>query len=188
MLIRHAEKPDRAGILGISLTGHEDRRNLTVRGWQRAGALIALFGWPEVRNVNPILAIPNVIYASRPTSSSVRPLHTVEPLAHRLSIGIDVSYGNEEEAALATSASSVDGAVLISWKRDGLPRLGQILAGNATTCPSLWPEDRFDLVWVFHRAMDTAPWAFTQIPQLLLSGDRSDPIPIPIPSAPRSAD
>jgi hypothetical protein len=177
MLIRHAEKPDAAGTLGVAVTGLEDHRNLTVRGWQRAGALIALFGPAQARRPNPLLAVPTAIFASRPTSSSVRPLHTVEPLAQRLSIGIDTSYGNDEEAALAASAVAADGVVLISWKHDGLPRLGQFIAGNTTTCHQTWPEDRFDVVWVFDQPINSGPWMFTQVPQLLLPGDRAEPLP-----------
>ena len=40
MVIRHAEKPDDAGtISGIDVNGNQNREELTVRGWQRAGAL-----------------------------------------------------------------------------------------------------------------------------------------------------
>jgi hypothetical protein len=163
-------------MLGVSVTGHEDRRSLTVRGWQRAGALIALFR-PGQTRCSDLLLTPTAIYASKPTPSSVRPLQTVEPLARTLSINVDVSYGHEEEGLLAAAASANTGIVLISWKRDGLPMLGHILAGNTTTCPQVWPEDRFDLIWVFDRPHEAVPWTFAQVPQLLLRGDRAEPIP-----------
>lgn len=35
--------------------------------------------------------------------------------------------------------------------------------------PQAWPDDRFDLVWVFER--EDEDWRFSQVPQLLLSGD-----------------
>jgi hypothetical protein len=176
MLIRHAEKPNSAGILGVSVTGHEDRRSLTVHGWQRAGALIALFRPRRKQCSDALLSMPTAIYASRPTPNSARPLQTVEPLAQTLSISIDLSYGHEDEVALAGAASANNGIVLISWKRDGLPLLGHSIAGNLTTCPQLWPEDRFDVIWVFDRPDKTAPWTFTQVPQLLLPGDLAEPI------------
>jgi hypothetical protein len=44
MVIRHAEKPDKqAGMSGISKVGEPDKDDLTVRGWQRAGALVRFF-------------------------------------------------------------------------------------------------------------------------------------------------
>jgi hypothetical protein len=177
MLIRHAEKPIGAGISGVSVAGREDFRSLTVRGWQRAGALIALFAPRQTQFSSSHLATPTAIYASRPTPSSARPLQTVQPLAQTLSISIDISHGHEDEGRLAAAASANNSIVLISWKRDGLPMLGNILSGNATTCPQLWPEDRFDVIWVFDRASDAVAWTFTQVPQKLLPGDRAEPIP-----------
>jgi len=176
MLLRHAEKPNAYGTRGVAITGSEDRRSLTVRGWQRAGALIALFGPALPRHTSPLLATPTTIFASRPTANSARSLHTLEPLAQRLSIDIDVSYGDAEEAALAARAAAANGVVLISWKHDGLPKLGNAIVGNTNTCPQLWPKDRFDLVWVFDRPIGAAAWSFTQVPQLLLPGDRAEPI------------
>ena len=40
--------------------------------------------------------------------------------------------------------------------------------------PQEWPDDRFDVVWTFTR--DGTGWRFAQVPQLLLAGDRPDPI------------
>jgi hypothetical protein len=44
MIIRHAEKPDpSANIVGVTEGGDVDKDDLTVRGWQRAGALVRFF-------------------------------------------------------------------------------------------------------------------------------------------------
>jgi hypothetical protein len=40
--------------------------------------------------------------------------------------------------------------------------------------PHKWPDDRFDIVWVLDEA--GTDWAFSQIPQMLLSGDSPKPI------------
>ena len=55
-----------------------------------------------------------------------------------------------------------------------LQPIAQGIAPNADIPP--WDGDRFDMVWVF--TSDTGPdgFNFTQIPQLLLPGDISDPI------------
>ncbi len=43
MLVRHAEKPLGAGPPhGVTIDGTPDPESLTPRGWQRAGALVAL--------------------------------------------------------------------------------------------------------------------------------------------------
>jgi len=44
MIIRHAEKPEHHGPRGVDENGNEDKESLTVRGWQRAGALVQFFG------------------------------------------------------------------------------------------------------------------------------------------------
>ena len=51
----------------------------------------------------------------------------------------------------------------------------------AAMCPGLpipfeWPEDRFDLVWVFDR--HSRKPAFKQVPQLLLAGDEAEGAPL----------
>ena len=43
MIIRHAEKPEHHGPRGVDENGDEDKKSLTVRGWQRAGALVQFF-------------------------------------------------------------------------------------------------------------------------------------------------
>src|SRR5689334_18288999 len=81
MIIRHAEKPDDADQ-GVTPAGLPDREDLTVRGWQRAGALGRFFAPRDERFADPHLATPDVIFASQvgPQSPSARPMHTVTPL------------------------------------------------------------------------------------------------------------
>jgi len=43
LLLRHAERPGSFNSrIGLTSTGEEDAKSLTIRGWQRAGALAAL--------------------------------------------------------------------------------------------------------------------------------------------------
>ncbi len=52
-----------------------------------------------------------------------------------------------------------------------------MLLGDEVSAPQQWRDDRFDLVWVF----DLDPsgrYRFSQVPQLLLAGDRPDVIPV----------
>src|SRR5215831_19514794 len=90
MLIRNAERP--AGeAQGVMPDGTPSSQALTVRGWQRAGALVGLF------DADPHLTRPRAIYAvrDRPTGErlkSLRALQTVMPLAEKLHLPINTSF------------------------------------------------------------------------------------------------
>jgi hypothetical protein len=88
MIIRHAEKPERQdeGPSGVSLEGVHDPEELIVPGWQRAGALARFFAPRDGHFVDVQLATPQVIFASKIAhhSHSLRPKHTVQPLADLL--------------------------------------------------------------------------------------------------------
>jgi hypothetical protein len=170
LLIRHAEKPVPGQVRGVAPDGREDPRELSVAGWQRAGALAALLAPARGEPPAP-LARPQAIFACAPDPKSVRSLSTVRPLADRLGLAPDVRWGNDGEAGVSAAAAACPGTVLIAWKHDGLPVLGRLFS---QTVPARWPEDSFDLVWLFERAGDG--WRFDQICQCLLAGDPQDPI------------
>ena len=50
------------------------------------------------------------------------------------------------------------------------------LVGSRAVVPQVWPDDRFDLVWVFEPNPDAPTFRLRQVPQLLLAGDRAEPI------------
>jgi hypothetical protein len=50
------------------------------------------------------------------------------------------------------------------------------LVGDPASVPQVWPDDRFDLVWVFEPEPGADRFRLHQVPQLLLVGDRADPI------------
>ena len=82
---------------------------------------------------------------------------------------------------LASVVRGLSGAVLISWQHERIVKIAQALVRDtlpSETIPSEWPDDRFDLVWMFSRiADDPSPYHFSQVPQLLLYGDSPAVIP-----------
>jgi hypothetical protein len=64
--------------------------------------------------------------------------------------------------------------LLLAWEHKAILAIATLLLGSNASLPEYWPEDRYDLVWAFHR--EGEGWHMTQIPQLLLAGDRAGPI------------
>jgi len=177
MLIRHAEKPDEPPPkFGVDEAGQQNAEELTVRGWQRAGALARLFSPRAVQGRDPALATPQAIFATAAAhhARSLRPQHTVGPLAARLGITPNLDFTVGQENDLAGAAQAAPGAVLISWHHEAIPAIANAIIGNATTCPQHWPGERFDVIWVFDAGQSS--WRFSQVPQLLLAGDADNPI------------
>ena len=182
MIIRHAEKPTTTPpppLAGVTITGAQDNDSLIVRGWQRAGALVALFAPSRGPLQNSELATPQFIYATSTSDpEGNRPEETITPLAERLGMAPNKSFANSQEQQAAASAISCDGVVLICWPHGKIPKLASFIplsANNKNPIPSSWPGDRFDVVFVFD--VDTnSDYIFSQVPQLLLDGDSPDPI------------
>jgi hypothetical protein len=166
MIIRHAEEHETPGVTG---EGQADPESLTVRGWQRAGALASLFGSGQRG-----LATPDVIFASgvAPGSESLRPQQTVAPLhallRERGAIDYSEAFAKPETGALMAEVMTRSGVVLIAWNHSRIPDCVAALA-NPPQAPDEWPGDRYDLVWVLDPA--DGGWTFRQIPQRLLAGD-----------------
>jgi hypothetical protein len=64
------------------------------------------------------------------------------------------------------------GVVLICWQREYIPEIASHIMDNSKMVPDEWPEDRFDMVWVFDLQRSTGKYKFKQVPQRLLRGDR----------------
>jgi hypothetical protein len=181
MIVRHAEKPTEPGetpeIDGVSADGQQDPEELIVRGWQRSGGLVRLFAPRDGHFVDPHLALPGTIFASGVAhhSKSLRPQHTVLELANVLGLQLSTQFIKDDYDPMADAAVATNGIVLIAWEHQFIPAIGNRIVGNSTTVPQTWPGNRFDVVWVFDR--QGAGWAFSQVPQLLLSGDSATPIP-----------
>jgi hypothetical protein len=189
MLIRHAEKPH-GNHLGVTDKGEQDPESLIVKGWQRAGALVALFDPAKSALQNTNLAVPTAVYASNPVTSSdasggkagkkigsksERPLETITPLAKRLNLHPDLSFVEGQEHDLATAVLKASGIVLICWQHEKIPDIVRHIVGAnppSPPYPASWPDDRFDVVWVLTPpGGPSQPWGFVQVPQQLLAGD-----------------
>jgi hypothetical protein len=156
MIIRHAEKHQHGSHdRGVSEDGRPAHHELTVRGWQRAGALVHLFAPPGGLPDGSRIQTPRSIFASDATrdSPSLRAMHT---------------------AAVVIAAPS---PALIVWHHAAIPRLVMEIAGKLPGCPVHWPDDRFDLIWILEHNAPRAGWSFSQVLQRLLPGDGTDGAP-----------
>jgi hypothetical protein len=176
MIIRHAEKPLRGRVdRSVCINGFHAKHELTVRGWQRAAALVRFF--TSAGNDHPV-SPPRSIFAAAATaaSPSLRSQRTVEPLSVELGIAINLDHAEHEEADLAAAVLVAEPPVLIAWHHHTIPELVQRIAGNSVPCPAEWPDDRYDMLWTLDRSSPDSLWRFHQTPQRLFVHDRPDPI------------
>ena len=179
MIVRHAEKPSNdPPPYGVTAEGERESESLTARGWQRAGALCTLFAPPGGTFQHPALAEPQFLFASKPTrrNGSRRPVETITPLAEKLAIRINTNYPKLGFDGMVEEVFLCSGVVLISWQHEFIPKIANLILGDRTTAPQDWPEDRYDLVWVFDLDPSSARYNFRQVPQSLLMGDWATPI------------
>jgi hypothetical protein len=185
MLIRHAEKPLGDGPpLGVTVDGTQDPESLTPRGWQRAGALVGLFAPGSSGRPGSGLPTPTHLFASQvgPRSSSERPRETLQPLAERLGLAVDARFRKEDLAGLVQAVEAVDGIVLVAWEHHLIPSIATMLVGDASTVPQVWPDDRYDVVWVLEDAGPGGGRGLRQVPQVVLAGDQPGPIALAGPA------
>lgn len=176
MIIRHAEKHQH-GVhsRGVDADGRPSSHELTVQGWQRAGALVHFFSQSSVTAAHAAIQTPRAIFACRATkdSPSLRAMHTAAPLAAALGIELNHDYAEGEEDALIAAALAAPSPVLIVWHHGCISRLAKKFVGEKAGCPDDWPEDRFDVVWILERDARHC-WTFNQVAQCLLPGDCPD--------------
>jgi len=178
MLMRHAEKPAKDGApLGVTLEGERSKESLRVRGWQRAGALVGLLA-PADHAQLVSLATPHFLFASKPLrrKGSRRPIETITPLAERLELKINSSFERSECESMVDEVCSCRGVVLICWQREYIPEIASHILGSKKVAPTNWPEDRFDMIWVFDLDRASNRYKFKQVPQNLLADDATTPI------------
>jgi hypothetical protein len=173
MFTRHGEKPgDGQPPHGVNPRGEHDEHSLSVEGWVRAGGLASVFANAPLA-AYPKLVKPTRVIATKPTpeARSHREIDTAGPTARRLTISIEDSYEHGHEHHVAKSLLDSDDDALIVWHHGALPDLlSHFPISNAADVPKVWPEDRFDLIWVLTANAD-GTYTFAIVPQLILQHD-----------------
>ncbi len=173
-ILRHAEKQIGDGPPLSVPDGTRVPESLSVVGWQRAGALVGLFSDRCQQTGVFRLATPSHLFASRigeSTSLSRRPRETLEPLSECLGVDIDGRFLKDQVDELVAAVRACSGAVLIAWEHRMIPRIAATLLGGTAKAPAVWPDDRFDVLWVFEPDVTRSRFRLRQVPQLLLAGD-----------------
>ena len=177
-IIRHAEKPLKPPLSGVDFEGSRNEHSLLPRGWQRSGALAALFH-PDSGPVRIGLRTPTVLVApswGHPGKTAAhRSYQTIQGLSEHLGLPIASQFAQGQEQQLADIlVSSCSGVVLICWEHSHIPVIAASLpVVNQTAIPRKWPGHRYDVIWTFTLVPGPGParYTFSQIPQQLLAGD-----------------
>lgn len=177
-IIRHAEKPLKPPLSGVDYQGSQNEHSLLPRGWQRSGALTALFH-PDFGPLRSGLRTPTVLVApswGHPGKTAAhRSYQTIQGLSEHLGLPITSRFAQGEEKQLADNlVRDHSGVVLICWEHKHIPVIASSLpVVSGTAIPHKWPGHRYDVIWSFTRVAEPGPvrYAFGQIPQRLLAGD-----------------
>jgi hypothetical protein len=172
LILRHAEKPD------------DDRDvHLTSRGAARAAALPSLFLIPPTFPTKPAaFPTPDVIFATKESHKSNRPVETVQPLAKALGdLQVHKKHADDDFEAvvehLFSGAQYAGKTVLICWHHGKMPKLALAIVARAKNgdklkdrVPKHFDDTVFDRVWQI--TFDNQGQAtFDDRPQRLLFGD-----------------
>src|SRR5271166_4412611 len=134
-IIRHGEKPaDPPAVapgqtppvpgppFGIDFQGNQNPHSLLPRGWQRSGALAALFDpatGPLQAGLQTPAALLSPSYGDPDKTAGHRTYQTIQGLSDRLGLAIVSAYAEGEGPQLAsTIVSQNSGVVLICWQHD----------------------------------------------------------------------
>jgi hypothetical protein len=194
-IIRHAEKPLKPPLSGVDYQGGQNEHSLLPRGWQRSGALAALFH-PEFGPMREGLRTPTMLVApswGHPGKTAAhRSYQTIQGLSEHLGRPITTEFAQGQEKQLADDlVGGHSGVVLICWEHKHIPVIASSLpAVGGTAIPQKWPGDRYDVIWVFTLDPEPGParYTFSQIPQQLLSGDVDTVIPVAVGASENGAD
>jgi hypothetical protein len=184
-VIRHGEKPPEplpgqsdsssGPPFGVDINGNRNPYSLSPKGWQRSGALTALFSPAVAPKVG--LRTPTALYATAYGDAAVtkihRPYQTLLGLSGRLGLPIQSRDLLGQEGAFADAVlSSGAEVVLICYEHHRIPALVQgFPTVDGAAIPALWPDDRYDVIWTFSVDPVAGRYVFGQVPQQLLDGD-----------------
>ena len=106
-IIRHAEKPLKPPLSGVDFEGGQNEHSLLPRGWQRSGALAALFH-PDFGSVRAGLRTPTVLVApswGHPGKTAAhRSYQTIQGLSEHLGLPITSEFAQGQEQELVCRA------------------------------------------------------------------------------------
>lgn len=188
-IIRHADKQINLEIpkppFGIDIDGNRNYHSLIPKGWQRAGALVSLFD-PVTKILQRGLETPTFLFSplfgTLENTKLQRTYQTIVGLSERLNIKINniLPVGQEYDMAKYILNNCQD-IVLVSWEHHHIPILAKnIPTVEGTVIPTVWPDNRFDVIWSFTLNYELNQYIFSQVPQQLLVGDNDSVIPIQI--------
>jgi hypothetical protein len=177
-IIRHAEKPLKPPLSGVDFAGSQNEHSLLPRGWQRSGALAALFH-PDFGPVRAGLRTPTTLIApswGHPGKTAAhRSYQTIQGLSESLGLPIACQFAQGQEQELAGNVvRHGSGVVLICWEHHHIPVIASALpVASGTVIPQKWPGGRYDVIWTFtlDPGSDPVRYTFGQVPQQLLAGD-----------------
>jgi phosphohistidine phosphatase SixA len=176
LIIRHAEKPKKAGDV-----------HLSKRGKERAKQMFALFAASAERPAP--FPTPDFLFATHNTDNSHRPRETVKPLAMKLGLPLNTEYHNKEgkngiqglSDEIFSGKQYAGKTVLVCWHHGTIPDLVKALLARAPNAakekrkvPKRWRDEVFDAVWLLTFEKDGKA-TFTVRPQRLLPGDTPGP-------------
>jgi len=137
LLLRHAEKPpDEAMAVGLSDQGK-------LRAEALPNLLVKSNGRPTP------FPKPDLIFATKNSKHSHRPLETVTPLAKKLGLPINSDFADADVAQLSDeifrNPKYAGKTILICWHHGKMPALAASL--KATDAPDHFKDTVFDRVW-----------------------------------------
>ena len=141
VIVRHGEKPAQ-GLGQLSCQGFNRSLALAPVLLSNYGKPVAIYAPnPAVKKIDK-----GVSYAY------IRPLATIEPLAIRVGLPVNVDWGMAEVTQLAeVLLAQTEGTLVVAWEHHFAEKLAKhlltVLGGNSTEVPD-WTDTDFDSIFV----------------------------------------